>query len=721
MALVSRAIAKKTEQGLITATTTFSYLTAQRETKAITSTITLDVPTKTVEMKLETPTAEKKITFVLVNDFTEEGRLVQLTVTHADVRANIITKLFHITLDETNRVFKLTVGQALAVDAGIHDKYLVDLSIKAKGKKILLFKTNFKDKTHMLIGTRLEWDPVLLETIKTEVPKMVAKVTDALVKTWKPVINDILADIEAKIARFRTIGWKDFEPVFAAWKKFVRTLEKDITTALNGLKQMWRRNEFYLKDATTLALATWEKVMMSYKELEAKFWVHHKAIIAHLEKTLKTVTAHLKNFETIAKARLEWVHVEFTKIRTHIDAIVKDLKPRVEAAVREHLEWLTKEIKELIRVYEPKIKATVAKIMKTIGHIRKNVLIPFVAKMEVKLAALKVEMETRFAPLKAKLEALWIEFLAKTEEIKASGWAKTLTELQVVLEAKYATTSAAIVEWVKEINAKLEALVKEWEEYPQVVELKKSIDVFTAKLVWAWNYLDIPGEVAKHMNELRMKRERFWRIIKDNKSGVLIWSPSEGIFDAQLEIPIALKELAHLPKIDDFIAKMDTARRELVANMPKINWTFMDYYYYWMPRTTSLPPFTATGVFAGNQHFFTFDGSFIEFAGDCSYVLARDFDNGEFTVMAGDKTIEVFNSGKTVINKEVSELPVDLPEAMVKRSSIDHITIMSKKGMTVSCSLKTEICTVAISGWYFGKTGGLLGTYDYEPSDDMTN
>ena len=48
----------------------------------------------------------------------------------------------------------------------------------------------------MLIGTRLEWDPVLLETIKTEVPKMVAKVTDALVKTWKPVINDILADIE---------------------------------------------------------------------------------------------------------------------------------------------------------------------------------------------------------------------------------------------------------------------------------------------------------------------------------------------------------------------------------------------------------------------------------------------------------------------------------------------------------------------------------------------
>merc|ERR1712142_843251 len=46
-----RAIAKKSEQGLITTETTLSYLTAQRETKAITSTIAVNVPTKTIEMK----------------------------------------------------------------------------------------------------------------------------------------------------------------------------------------------------------------------------------------------------------------------------------------------------------------------------------------------------------------------------------------------------------------------------------------------------------------------------------------------------------------------------------------------------------------------------------------------------------------------------------------------------------------------------------------------
>merc|ERR1711931_265263 len=227
--------------------------------------------------------------------------------------------------------------------------------------------------------------------------------------------------------------------------------------------------------------------------------------------------------------------------------------------------------------------------------------------------------------------------------------------------------------------------------------------------------------------------------IQDNKSGVIVYDTAAGILEFDVEIPIALKELARIPTFDTLTSRFDVARREVLANAPKLGWTPMDYYHYWMPKTTGLPPFTATAMVAGNQHFFTFDGSFMEFAGDCSYVLARDFADGKFTVianyrrtragpkrqsisvMAGPNTVEVFNTFKTVVDKDIVELPIDLPEASIKRAGVDQITIMSKKGMTVSCSMKTEICTVAISGWYFGKTGGLLGTYDYEPSTDMVN
>ena len=86
----------------------------------------------------------------------------------------------------------------------------------------------------------------------------------------------------------------------------------------------------------------------------------------------------------------------------------------------------------------------------------------------------------------------------------------------------------------------------------------------------------------KLAEQLRMKRERFWRIIKDNKSGVLVYDKAAGILEFDVEIPIALKELARLPTFDDLLVRMDIARREVVANAPKISWTLMDYYYYWM-------------------------------------------------------------------------------------------------------------------------------------------
>ena len=40
------------------------------------------------------------------------------------------------------------------------------------------------------------------------------------------------------------------------------------------------------------------------------------------------------------------------------------------------------------------------------------------------------------------------------------------------------------------------------------------------------------------------------------------------------------------------------------------------------------------------------------------------------------------------------------------------------EGLRVSCNTVYNVCTFTISGWYFGKTGGLLGIYDNEPSND---
>jgi len=729
---------KKRADNMIEQTTSVSYLTSKRETKTVTFNILANLLDKKIEVRLTAPGADKKVTLSLLDKRTAEGRHVRLFLTHEDMVAKIATPILDVEMDEPSHALRIELANLFKVDAGIHNKYMVRLSIIAKGKKTLLLKTNFKDATHMLINTRLEWDPVLIETIKTEVPPLVAKATAYMAATWEPIVKVVLEDIQTKINALKTVGWKDLKPLFEAWKKFVRALDKDMTTAIKGLKQMWRQNEFYLKDAGEVLMKSWEKFMITYKHYEVEFWNQYKHFMAHMETNHKELMAKLRSLEAEVKAHIEWLATEFAKLRVKIETTFKEIRPRVEAAVRKNIEMAHKKMEAFVKEYEPKVKAMVAQTMKTIGTIRDTVA-PIIVRVQKQIDAWMAAMKTAFEPLRVKLVALWAEFVVKMEAIKKSGVANALVELQKEFEVKYATTSAAVVAWLREMHAKLEAVVEEYKSIPQVVELKKSVDVFCEKLVWAWKYLNIEGEVKKMVAEIKMRHDRFWRIIKDNKSAVLVWDTKAGILDFDVEIPIALKELARLPKIDDLLSRLDTIRKELIANAPKIGWTPMDYYYYWKPRTTSLPPFTAHGIVAGNQHYFTFDGSYMEFAGDCSYVLARDFAKGKFTVianyrrtragpkrqsitvMAGPNTVEVFNTFKTVVDRDIVELPLQLEGATIKRAGADQVTIESNKGMTVSCHMKTEICTVAISGWYFGKTGGLLGTYDYEPITDMTN
>ena len=51
-----------------------------------------------------------------------------------------------------------------------------------------------------------------------------------------------------------------------------------------------------------------------------------------------------------------------------------------------------------------------------------------------------------------------------------------------------------------------------------------------------------------------------------------------------------------------------------------------------MSIASLMPPFSATGMVIGKQHYITFDKKFYNFAGECSYLLASDFLNNKFSV-----------------------------------------------------------------------------------------
>ena len=149
---------------------------------------------------------------------------------------------------------------------------------------------------------------------------------------------------------------------------------------------------------------------------------------------------------------------------------------------------------------------------------------------------------------------------------------------------------------------------------------------------------------------------------------------------------------------------------------------------------TVLPPFAGTGMIIGDNQIMTFDRVFYDFSGNCSYLLTKDFNSDRFSVIANYENeerksiiinlenyqIKINKDGKVLLDNTMIDLPKILGDTYIKREGY-KITLLTKKGLKVICNLVSNICIFKISGWYFGKTGGLLGVYDNEPSNDRMN
>lgn len=223
-------------------------------------------------------------------------------------------------------------------------------------------------------------------------------------------------------------------------------------------------------------------------------------------------------------------------------------------------------------------------------------------------------------------------------------------------------------------------------------------------------------EIEKELSDIQAN------IMNLAKTSVTVYDPEHGEIQTEVHLPFPVQALDVVPNFDltPFVSKV----RQYTPRVPRITMPSTDI-------TSWLPPFDAEATLEGNT-ITTFDGVTYELPDSCTQILARDFVDGNFSIILNKvdnnnksiiisfdgKVVEILPSGQVKINGKNIESSTELNNIVITLFD-DEVSVDGAGSFEVTYSPALDTYTININGWYYGKTAGLLGTYDNEPSNDF--
>ncbi|KAH8412988.1 hypothetical protein KR009_007324, partial [Drosophila setifemur] len=323
--------------------------------------------------------------------------------------------------------------------------------------------------------------------------------------------------------------------------------------------------------------------------------------------------------------------------------------------------------------------------------------------------------------------------------------------------------------------------IKELEKIEQVqIVVQKYYEVL-AKIEWVADELQLEYRLHQVYSLLSNKFRNYAMnaletadMYREAKTK-FVFDPEVGIIDLEQKLPMSWHAFNETPRFEEIpeyqvLAKAQSFFSETNSSIVMKLYNMRTH----LDPKTWLPPYycksldlvkemvfifnilyglPARALLIDSRHYMTFDQRYVglnlnfeEFGSgrpnsQCSYLLAHDFFKRNFTLLLEPATKSLAGKGLTrklsfIANEQLIEidlgtdhisingnpqpiLPLKLGAVEIHRD-LDVISITSDAEFSLHCNVQFDLCWFEVSGWYFGRTAGVLGTLNNEPSDEFT-
>ncbi|XP_034669576.1 uncharacterized protein LOC117902369 [Drosophila subobscura] len=614
-----------------------------------------------------------------------------------------------------------------------------------------------------LITGRFHWRP----SIRGELREKIHGVGNSVYSSFSEGIDFWIKSIYTETVESVGVVWataREYNKEFIEDIGQLSVLEEDLNDLRLFVNKSYEANDFYIKHVVNFTLTILDELAIrdhieSLPKIFTELWQamgdSGKALrnsIVWLIETIKTTYNNL--LEAVSRffhgESLSYVSTLMEKGIEKYDKFVKELHIKFIKYIENlwHKSWTLAENhwKNVLKRFEPHMFKMISFIETTAWDLSKEVF-DFIYKRTNELA--ESPYFNKVSSFTADAERLYRDFKANDAITNIKKYSTLAWNFVKEKYFKLVPFGAELNEVLTEIWQEL----KELEKIEQVQIMVQKYNEIVAKIDWVADELQLEHRLHQVYGLLRNKFRNYAMnaletadMYREAKTK-FVFDPEVGIIDLEQKLPMSWHAFNETPKFEEIpeyqmLSKVQSFFSETNSSIVMKLYNMRAH----LDPKTWLPPYYSRALLIDSRHYMTFDQRYVGLNLDfdalanpqCSYLLAHDFFKRNFTLLlepssqsqgltrklsfiANGQLIEIdlATDHISVNGNPQPILPLKLGAVNIHRE-LDVLSITSDTQFSLHCNVQFDLCWFEVSGWYFAKTAGLLGTLNNEPYDEFT-